>query len=321
MEQKKRKGRRKMMDDFYKEIDRQKKLLPDIKQIEVRYCEESKTYKLNNKWHPFEDVAEVYKETARKAIEKHADPEAKITIKPIWHHTKVKSITFIATTNELEEEKTVPVHTDKTMNPQYAKKYAKALEGTLQLRNLDEDMFVMLKEELEASEKKFCHVTDLRERGQSIDIDMTCQREIERIARALQNVFGGELKIDYKLHTKDKQTQKDIYRITATVIFPKVKKGQYIFYKNAPCHITALDKDIHARNLKTGTLERIAFDEKIEKIEKHTTTVSKVEPRIEAIDPVTFQSEEVVFQDNQKKNLKINQKITVVKCRTKLYKI
>ena len=314
----KERQRKRMMEEFYKELDSDEKLLPEIKEINVRYCETSGTYKVNNKWRTFESHQEIFEETVRHSLKRKIENDVSININQIDPEKKIKELTIIAKKGKVIEERKVKAIVDKTMNPSFAKKQSKYLEGTLQLRNLEEEMFEYLKEQLDVSEKKFCHVTDIREKKKNIDIDMTCQHEIERIARDMQKRYGGTLKLDYKLHTRDHQTQKDLYRISATVIFPDAKKGEIISYNSEPFFIKSIDKDIHALNLETGEKINIDFNDKYEKLKKYTTTISQTNPSIKVIDPETFQEEEVFFTEKlqsnkKKKKYKIDQKITVIK--------
>jgi NMD protein affecting ribosome stability and mRNA decay len=314
-----RKSRRKMMETFYNDIEEHQELLPEIKEINVHYCEESQTFKLKNKWKPFETVEEVYKTTILSTLDKKVDPTAKIEIQLVRRGEKIKFAKVLADKGKTHDEKTYKIHTDRTMNPEMSKKYSKYLEGTLQVRNLREDMFPFLQEQIQLSEQKFCHVIDLREKKTSIDADMTNQKEIARIARAMQRKFGGELKLDYKLQTRDKQTQKDLFRLSATIILPTVKKGEYIKHDSKVFMITSLDKDIAAKNLKTGTLEHIGFHDKFEILEPQQTTIAQVQPSIKALDPVTFQAEQLLLPKALEKKMKIGKKITVVKFGKQLF--
>lgn len=317
MDQKKR---RRMMEEFYHDIEENEELLPELKEIQVHYCEESRTYKLKNKWKPFETVEDVYKITILSALEKKTDPATKITIELIRRGEKIKTAKVLADKGKSHDEKIYKIHTDRTMNPEMSKKYSKYLEGTLQVRNLDDEMFPFLQEQIQIAESKFCHVIDLREKKHSVDVDMTNQKEIARIARAMQRQFGGELKIDYKLQTRDKQTQKDLFRIAATIILPTVKKGQYITHDTKVFKITSIDKDIIGFNLKTKASEHISLNAKFEILEPQETTISLVQPTIKAIDPVTFQPEELFFPSNVlKKKMKLDKKIIVVKFGKQLF--
>ncbi|MFW5872202.1 MAG: NMD3-related protein, partial [bacterium] len=178
----KNRERKKMMESFYEELQ-EENIFPDIDEINFRYCESSETYKINNKWRRYETIQEVFDETTKTIFKRKLGDAYKVHVKPINPEHKIKEIVVVVEKGKKKEERKIKAIVDKTMNPTFAKKQSKYLEGTLQLRNLDEEMFETLKELLDSAERKFCHVIDLREKGTSVDIDMTCQHEIGKIAR------------------------------------------------------------------------------------------------------------------------------------------
>ena len=297
------------MQDFYKKIESEKSLLPEIESISLRYCEESQTFKVKNKWRPYESLQEVLDESVKAQLGKNIIPAVNIRTRAIMKGGKIKKIKILANTKNQEEEKTVDVILDRTMNPSYAKKVSHYLEGTLQLRNIDEEKFSYLSKQLKIAERKFAHVVDIHEKGKNIDIEMTSQHEIARIAREMQKQFGGELKLDYKLQTRDKNTQKDLYRINATVIFPKVSKGDVIEYEDEPHRVDALSKNMKVTNLRKGNSFTLSYDEDYKELPVYTTHITKVKPSLEVLHPTTYQSEPI--QNPKKKAYKDNQKIKV----------
>ena len=290
------------------------------KDITVRICEECSRFFLKNKWKPFKNKKEAYIETVKQHLKDNSKEElTKLKIIPL--EEKDGRIKYVKIEHLVPGGKTIKqkVKTDRTICNDCSKKKTSYLEGTLQLRGVNEKIFEALKKELENAEKKFAHVTHVKELRDAIDIDMTSQKQIAKIAKNLHKKFGGELKIDYRLHTKDKQTNKEIYRITATVIFPKVIKGDVIEYEEQPYIVVAVGKEINAKNLITKRKRKIGFREKYKILEKIKTTISKTYPKIEALDPVTFQSEELIMQ--KPKELKQGQKITVVRFKKQLFLI
>ena len=315
-----RKKRDKMMRDFYKEIEIPK-ILPEIKEINLRYCEDSSTYKINNKWKNYTDISEVLYNSVYNSLKRKIDEDVKLEVEPLMKGSKIKELRITGKKGKFQEEITVKAKIDKTMNPSLSKKYSKYLEGTLQIRNLNENMFEYLQELLEISEDKSGHVIDLREKGKSVDIDMTSQKEIERIAKGMQKEFGGNLKMDYKLHTRDKQTQKELYRLNATIILPDVRKGDYINFENETFKVISIIKDkMKVYSLENETKIMIGLDEKYDILKKETSIIARTEPNVMIIDPETFQMNEIKLRDkNNTKKIKINQKLEIVKNNNKIF--
>ncbi len=317
-----KKRRDRMMKEFYGSINKQS-IIPDIKQVSLRYCEHSMTYRLNNRWKEYDDLSEVLHKTVLSILKKKIGKDVDIKVDPVMKGEKIKELIITAKRGKDTEQKRVKAIVDKTMNPSLSKKFSKSLEGTLQLRNVDERMFERLQEELERSEKNFCHVTELREKGTSIDIDLTSQKEIEHIAKSMQKEFGGELKMDYKLHTRDRQTQKELHRLTATVRFPDVKKGDIISAGDNAYEVLGMIGDkMKLLNLDTGKKESIGQSEEHEKLTKTKAVVAQTNPEIMAIDPETYQMVQVILKNEKNsKKIRIDQKLDVVKSNRKLYSI
>lgn len=267
-------------------------LIKNVKDIKVWVCGDCNRFFFRNKWRPYTEDTEPYKETAKEQIT--VEPGTKIDIKLHYKGQKVKEIEFFATDKQNnEEEYKTPISVDKTMCPSCSKKSANSIAGTLQIRNLTEDVYKDLDEELARSEKAHVHILTLDEKPGYIDIDMTNQTWIERIARNLQEKYGGQLKVDYRLQTRDHQTSKDVYRITATLMLPTVKKREALLYDDEPYVVNAIGKNLSVMNLKTGEHIKLDFTDKFRKLETHKTTLSQLKPHIEALDPETYQSEPI----------------------------
>ncbi len=314
--------RKKMMKDFYEEVDHTS-LLPEIKSVSLRYCEQSMTYKVNNAWKEYEDISEVLHGTVSNQLKRKISKDTLLKVDPVKKGDKIKELVITATRGSQKEQKIVKAEVDKTMNPALAKKFSKYLEGTLQLRNVDERMFPFLQEQLEQAEKRFCHVIDMREKKDSIDMDMTSQKEIGKIAKNMQKEFGGELKMDYKLHTRDKQTQKELHRLTATIIFPDVKKGDFIAKDGNTYEVTAIiDDKMKVENLDHGKKEFMGIEGEHKTLKKEKAIVVQTNPEVMAIDPENFQMTKVILRDPKNiKKIRIDQKLDVVRSNRKLYSI
>ena len=57
---------------------------------------------------------------------------------------------------------------------------------------------------------------------------ITTNMETERIALELQREFGGEVKVNTKLFSRNKQTSKDIFRLNALVKLPDFESGDVL---------------------------------------------------------------------------------------------
>lgn len=88
-------------------------------------------------------------------------------------------------------------------------------EGSLQLRPYDEEVMRFIQNQLKNNNKVF--ISKIVEVGDGIDIYFSSQKFVRELGKRLKKSFNGELKISRTLFTRDRMTQKLVYR--ATVFF------------------------------------------------------------------------------------------------------
>ena len=129
-------------------------------------------------------------------------------------------------------------------------------EGTLQLRNVNEDVIDFAVSEIENSDVNIAKTKHL-ENG--IDIYISRQRFLRTIAGRLQKRFGGQIIVSRKLHTKSRLTGRDLYRVNVLFRLPYFKKGDVIEYKGDKIRIINRGKKIFAKNIATGKKLNLSY--------------------------------------------------------------
>jgi len=81
---------------------------------------------------------------------------------------------------------------------------------------------------------------------------MALQTFLRNLGKKLQNQFHGQLLISKTLHTKNRLTSKEVYRVNALFRMPNFKKGDVINYKGEEIKIIAIHKKVFTKNLRTG---------------------------------------------------------------------
>ena len=71
------------------------------------------------------------------------------------------------------------------------------------------------------------------------------------MGKKLKDIFGGELNISSKLHTKNRQG-KELYRINALFRLSKHKAGDIVSIRGENVRLLSIGRKIFARDLKTG---------------------------------------------------------------------
>ena len=85
-------------------------------------------------------------------------------------------------------------------------------EGTLQLRNPNEEVLNFISNQFKKNEKVWIAKQEKLKTG--IDLYISSNRFLLSLGKKLKKSFKGELKTSRTLHTKHRLTSKDIYRVT-----------------------------------------------------------------------------------------------------------
>ena len=89
-------------------------------------------------------------------------------------------------------------------------------EAIVQLRPFNDEVFRFIQNQIK--KRNDVEITRVEKLKTGIDIYITSQRYARSLGKKLKDTFNkGELKISYKLHTRDRQTSKEKFR--ATVLF------------------------------------------------------------------------------------------------------
>ena len=202
---------------------------------------------------------------------------------------------------------------NKTHNPAY-------FEGILQLRNPSQEAVDFIEKQVDKAVN--VHIAKTLEIKNGIDIYLSSNSFLMKLGKKLQKEFGGNIKVSSTLHTKSRQTSKELYRVTFLIELPVFKKGDVIAVKKETkkerkskqsetvIAVTSLDKKIHGISLRTGKKVAYGFEENIKTLDKHKVIVIKTHPDIEVMHPETYQNIKAV--NKPKKTLKPGHKAIIV---------
>jgi NMD protein affecting ribosome stability and mRNA decay len=130
-------------------------------------------------------------------------------------------------------------------------------EGIMQLRNVEDSIVEFVINELSKNETH--HIAKIKKVTNGTDIYLSPQKAMRSLGNKLQKRFGGQLTVSTKLHTKSKQTSKDLYRVNMLFRSPKFKKGDVVEYKGDKIKIVSMHKKVFAKDIKTGKKLNINF--------------------------------------------------------------
>lgn len=187
-------------------------------------------------------------------------------------------------------------------------------QGILQLRDPTKEIIDFIIKDVEKRKDVFIAKTPKVKGGR--DFYISSNKYLQILGKKLQTRFGGELKVSPKLFSRDRQTGKNIYRLSVYFRPSQFKKGDLITHKNKIYKIVSLSKKISAKDLTTNKKITLKYDKEIKRIEPiYKTIVSKTKPVIEVLDPETYQSVPV----KNKQTVKHGQKVRIIKLKDDIW--
>ena len=131
-------------------------------------------------------------------------------------------------------------------------------EGTLQLRDVTKAHldFVLA----QTTKDKRARIASLKKVKGGYDLQFSSNKYLRQMGRLLVAKYQGELKESVRLFSRNRLTQKDIYRLTVMFRPLAFKKGDAIIYKGEHCTIVAVGSHILAKPM-SGRKIRIRFSE------------------------------------------------------------
>jgi NMD protein affecting ribosome stability and mRNA decay len=131
-------------------------------------------------------------------------------------------------------------------------------EGVLQLRNPDKEVLDYIYKKILDSG---CRIAKEKKMKNGIDLYLSSNKFLKKLAKDLQNNFAGQLIMSSKLYSKNRQTSKEVHRGCVCFRIPNFKKGDVIQHKGEDIQILNLDKKIYAKDLKTNKKLHIDYKE------------------------------------------------------------
>ncbi len=211
---------------------------------------------------------------------------------PVQYEVKVRAKNG---KHEFEQTYEFPLQFEKGNCDHCLRAKSTYFEGTLQVRGSTAvvEQFIDMAIERGEANGNFLVKKDRHKDG--FDYYFTKNKFTRQLAASLKKQFGGKYTLSRRLQTRDRQTSKEMYRLTLLYQSPLFFKDEVISTGRDVYHITSTTGTLTARNLGTGKTEKL--DPKLSRFTRlvpHTTTVSKVQPQLEVLHPISYQSVPVV---------------------------
>jgi len=170
-------------------------------------------------------------------------------------------------------------------------------QGTLQLRNSFPDANEYVFSHVEKEPDVF--IAKTVERGRDIDFYLSSNKFLLVLARKMHAHFGGLMKVSRTLFSQNKQTSKLLWRVTVLLRFFEFQKEDILLFtfpeRRRIVRIRRITgTKLYCVDLQSG--KQFSFNyhkEPFEILDVKFTRVTKVYPRLEVMNPLSFQSEPV----------------------------
>jgi nonsense-mediated mRNA decay protein 3 len=273
-----------------------------IKDIYVKICSACGKYFYRNRWVAGRNEDAITR-IAKEAVKDYA--EISFDISGLKQKPGIKSEVQL-TIERGGDVFGVPAKVEFTYCEACAKKQGQYFEGTLQLRNVSDDMMDFADRYLKNNHSFASNTKEVKD---GYDLDISDQKKLQTLGQQLKKNFGGILKVSIRQFTQDKLSSKQIYRVNVLYEGPKYRKGEVIRTDKGIFLLTNVSEKVSAIDLKTGKKSTIDISEKeTEVLPSIETRISKVYPHIEVMDPETFQN--VIIQNRS--DVKAGEKVKVV---------
>lgn len=275
----------------------------EVKDIIIKVCVECQKYFHKNKWHKYKDLNDVVEIITKDSVKEKIDK-----IIPLLDNMPIKPGVQREIGVEIHvngEVSVIPASIEITYCNVCSRKQGDYFEGILQLRNIDDNILDYV--------EKYCknnniYIPKNEKVKNGYDLQISDKKRTHNLVASLQKNFGGIIKINPQIFSQDRQTSKVIYRVNFYYEAPNYKIGDIIDIEDKVIHIHKISKTISGIDLKTGKKANIDAKKDFVLLKKQKTTVSRIHPHIEVLDPETYQS--VKTENNQ--DLNLGQKVTIV---------
>ena len=125
-------------------------------------------------------------------------------------------------------------------------------QGILQLRNCNKEVIDFVENQIEKSMREDVYVSKKVKVVGGVDLYLTSNKFLRSLGKKLKKSFNGELKESEKLFSRNRQTQKNIYRLNVLFRLTDFKKGDVIEFRGRKVKIMSIGSKVQAKEVETG---------------------------------------------------------------------
>lgn len=138
-------------------------------------------------------------------------------------------------------------------------KHPQYFEGILQLRDITEEVHLWVHDTVLREDK--AAIVKEKPTTNGVDLYFSNQHYLQNLGRRMKIKFPSEVVISTRLFSRDKVTQKEIYRITVLFRQLPFRVGSVLKLPDDEVEILHVDRQVHTKSLKSGKKKRYRIEE------------------------------------------------------------
>jgi NMD protein affecting ribosome stability and mRNA decay len=278
-------------------------IIKGMNEVNLVFCKNCNCYLYKNNYLPTKKYIEVFDNYAMKMADIGVKPQS-IHIDKTGLKTPSKrfetrlSVKAVVNGRQIKENITFPIRVEFRECKKCSKMKSHYFEGIFQLRNTKSREFMhlykLILKETQRAAKNGVAITKEEHVNNGIDFYFTSQKFIQQLGPRLYKNFGGELKVNASLFTRNRQTSKDVYRVNVLFRLSDYNVLDIIRKDKRLYQISSFTKDmVICRELLSDKVLSIKQDDEIELVAAadsfRLATVSNRKPNMQILHPDTFQ--------------------------------
>ena len=131
-------------------------------------------------------------------------------------------------------------------------------EGILQIRDPTDELLDWIRKRIHSQQR--ATIAKEKKVTNGVDLYISSQHYLQNLGKQLKEKFGGVLKVSMRLHTVDRMTSRQLYRVT--VLFQPVpfKRGDIVTLHGEKVEILRIGKKAQVKNIATGKKSEISLE-------------------------------------------------------------
>jgi len=168
-------------------------------------------------------------------------------------------------------------------------------EGILQLRNLRSPVHDIIYNQIveTISSSRTVFIAKAVKQKDGVDFYLSSNKFLISLGKKLHNDYGGDMKKSKKLHTRNRQTSKEVYRVTVLIRAPNFGTGDLVTVKNKIILVSKVQSGfIMGIDLSADKKTKILYcepDSIVHQSDFMEALVVRHKPVLEVIHPTTYQ--------------------------------